>query len=300
MGEPRNPARKQVQYPPLGGETNDAADPFAVIIPVPYERTTTYRKGTALGPAALLVASTQVELYDEEMRLEPIARGVLNHDPVVCHAMPDVLANTLEELCLPHFRAGRLVACLGGEHSISLGPIRAAADVHGPIGILQIDAHPDLRNEYEGTHYGHGCVMRRALDLTAVTRLVSVGLRAVSDEDHDVIVSDDRVKPFYAYEIAARPRNEWIQAVVDELPESVYVTFDLDGLDPSIVPGTGTPEPGGLAWWDALLLLRTVFSERRVVGFDVVELLPEPPSCVSDFAAARLLFKMLAYHEAGR
>jgi len=288
------------QPAPLGGEPNDAAEPFAVVIPVPYEHTTTYRKGTARGPAALLAASTQVELYDEEMRLDPLVRGVLTHESVQCDEPPDVLAGILEELCLPHFHAGRLVATLGGEHSVSLGPIRAAADVHGPIGILQIDAHPDLRNEYEGTHYGHGCVMRRALDLTDVNALVAVGLRAVSEEDHDVITTEDRVKPFYAYELAARSRTKWIEAVLEELPETVYVTFDLDGLDPSVVPGTGTPEPGGLGWWDALALLRTVFSDRKVVGFDVVELLPEPPSCVSDFAAARLVFKMLAYHEAGR
>jgi len=292
MGEP--------QYTPLGGEPNTASDPFAVVVPVPYEATTTYRKGTAGGPAALLAASTQVELYDEEMRLDPLARGVLTHDAVVCDDTPDVLAATLEELCVPHFHKERLVVCLGGEHSISLGPIRAAADVHGPIGILQIDAHPDLRDEYEGTHYGHGCVMRRALDLSTVTALVSVGLRAVSEEDHDVIMRDDRVKPFYAYELDDRPRPKWIQAVMAELPDTVYVTFDLDGLDPSVVPGIGTPEPGGLGWWDALALLQRVFAERRVVGFDVVELLPDPPSCVSDFAAARLVFKMLAYHEAGR
>jgi len=289
-----------LQYPPLGGEPDTTNSPFAVVIPIPYERTTTYRKGTAKGPAALLAASTQVELYDEEMRLAPLARGVATLEPVVCEDMPDVLAGQLEALCLPHYHEGRLVVGLGGEHSVSLGPIRAAADVHGPIGILQIDAHPDLRNEYEGTHYGHGCVMRRVLDLTTVTALVGVGLRAVSEDDHAVITADDRVKPFYAYELAARPRKEWIRAVIEELPDTVYISFDLDGFDPSVVPGTGTPEPGGLGWWDALALLRGVFAERKVVGFDVVELLPEPPSCVSDFAAARLVFKMLAYSEAAR
>jgi len=287
-------------YPPLGGDPQQSGDPFAVIVPVPYEKTTTYRKGTAQGPRALLDASTQVELFDEEMRVEPLHRGVLTLDPVDCEEMPDVLAGELEKLCLPHMQAGRLVGCLGGEHSVSLGPIRAAVRAHGSIGILQVDAHPDLRESYEGTRFGHGCVMRRALDLEGVASLVAVGLRAVSDEDDAVIEGDGRIHAMYAYDLAARARNDWIREAIEALPERVYVTFDLDGFDPSIVPGTGTPEPGGLGWWDALALLRAVFTQRSVVGFDVVELLPEPPSCVSDFAAARLVFKMLAYSEAAR
>ncbi|MEM8886094.1 MAG: agmatinase [Planctomycetota bacterium] len=285
-----------MSLPPLGGEPN-VEDPWAVLVPVPYERTTTYRKGTAQGPAALLEASTQVELYDEEVQLEPLHRGVATTEPLTCDAMPDVLADELESITKPHYAAGRLVGVLGGEHSVSLGSIRACAQEHGPIGILQIDAHPDLRDSYEGTRYGHGCVMRRALDLASVTSLVGVGLRAVSGEDHAVIESDARVHPIYAYEFR---QGGWIERAIAALPEEVYVTFDVDGLDPSIVPGTGTPEPGGLGWWEALALLRAVFTQRRVVGFDVVELLPEPPSCVSDFAAARLVFKMLAYAEATR
>jgi agmatinase len=282
---------------PFGGETCTAPDPYAVIVPVPYEKTTTYRKGTAKGPEALLAASTQVELFDEETRCEPLERGVFTLDPVVCEGTPDILAGELEEVCLPHFQSGRLVACLGGEHSISLGAIRAAARRNEPLGILQIDAHPDLRDSYEGTRFGHGCVMQRALEIESVTSLVGIGWRAVSAEDDAMIRRNDRIHPFYAYALRGR---DWMDDAIEKLPENVYVTFDVDGLDPSVVPGTGTPEPGGLGWWDALALLRRVFEERSVVGFDVVELLPEPPSCVSDFAAARLVFKMLAYHEAAR
>jgi len=280
---------------PFGGEACPHDDPYAVIVPVPYEKTTTYREGTAKGPDALLDASAQVELFDEEVRVAPLGRGVRTVEPVACGGMPDELADVLEGMCREHLDAGRLVGCLGGEHSISLGPIRAAASEE--LGILQIDAHPDLRESYEGTRYGHGCVMKRALDLDAVIRLVPVGLRAVSDEDDDVIETDGRVRPFYAHQLAGR---DWIEPAVAALPERVYVTFDVDGLDPSVVPGTGTPEPGGLSWWPTMALLKKVFAERTVVGFDVVELLPEPPSCVSDFAAARLVMKMLAYFEAGR
>jgi agmatinase len=273
------------------GEPNTAPDDARfVLLPVPYEKTTTYNKGTANGPAALLAASTQVELFDEEMRREPLTAGVHLAAPVTVDGMPDALADALEPVVAGHLEAKRVVACLGGEHSISLGPIRAAARKFPGLGVLQIDAHPDLRDEYEGTRYGHGCVMRRVYDLPGVGRLVQVGLRAVSDEDDSIRVAEPtRVRWFPAHQ----PLD--IDAVVKALPARVYVSFDLDGLDPSVVPGTGTPEPGGLQWWEALRLLRAVFEQRSVVGFDIVELLPQPPSIVSDFAAAKLLFKMLAY-----
>ena len=275
---------------PFGGIENGDAARFA-ILPVPYEQTTTYRKGTANGPAALLEASTQVETFDDETRQNPWeSAGITTLPPVSTEAMPDRLADLLEAVVGDQLDAGRIPACLGGEHSISLGPIRAAASRHRGIGILQVDAHPDLRDEYEGTRYGHGCVMRRVLDGDNIGRLVQVGLRAVSDEDSAVMRSDERVRAFHAHEIHGS--RGWIQSVIQQLPDNVYVSFDLDGLDPSVIPGTGTPEPGGLLWWDALALLRAVTQERRVVGFDVVELIPEP---VSNFAAAKLVFKMLAY-----
>jgi agmatinase len=271
-----------------------------VIVPVPYERTTTFRKGTADGPDAILAASAQVELFDEETQTTPCAAGVETLGPVTTGAMPDALAPILEETVAPHLRAGRVVGCLGGEHSISLGPIGAAAREHPGLGVLQVDAHPDLRDSYEGTRYGHGCVMRRVLESTGVARIVQVGLRAVSAEDAEVIRDDDRVFAFYAHDLLRRPSSEWVAEVLDLLPPKVYVSFDLDGLDPSVVPGTGTPEPGGLPWWDAMALLRAVAECRRVVAFDVVELIPEPPSHVSEFAAAHLVFKLLAYLEGSR
>jgi len=272
----------------FGGIAGDASSRF-VIVPVPYEKTTTYRKGTAGGPAALLLASTQVETFCEETRVDPWeARGIETAEPVAVDAMPDLLARELEGVVGAILDRGRVPGCLGGEHSISLGPIRAAANRHAGLGILQVDAHPDLRDEYEGTRFGHGCVMRRVLDEPAIGALVQVGLRAVSDEDDAVIARDDRVHPFYA----CAWNRERIGQALEALPSDVYISFDLDGLDPSVIPGTGTPEPGGLSWWDALALLRTVAEKRNVVAFDVVELLPEP---VSSFAAAKLVFKLLAY-----
>jgi len=277
---------------PFLGEPCGADQAETVLIPVPYEATTTYGKGTAGGPAALLEASTQVELFDVETRALPHARGIHTAPPVLCdRAMPDALADRLQETAGMHMDAGRLVGCLGGEHSISLGPIRAAADRNPGLGILQVDAHPDLRDEYEGTRYGHGCVMRRVLEHDGVGALVAVGLRAVSDEEFAIIGQDRRIHPFYAFRLQDRG-GEWIQQVVDRLPNNVYISFDLDGLDPSLLPGTGTPEPGGLFWWETMALLGAVAKNRRVVGFDVVELIPE---AVSSFIAAKLVFKLLAY-----
>lgn len=265
-----------------------------VLVPVPYEKTTTYHKGTAAGPAALLDASLQVELFDEETGTEPLRAGLAVLDPVQSDAMPDALALRLHDVVAPHLQAKRVVGCLGGEHSLSLGPVRAAAGQYPGLGVLQIDAHPDLRDEYEGTRFGHGCVMRRVLELPVVARLVQVGLRAVSEEDAEVLRTEPRVRPFYAHALHDAGRA-WIEEVVTACPEKVYLSFDLDGLDPSVIPGTGTPEPGGLGWWDALALLKAVIEQREVVAFDIVELSPTPASTVSEFAAAKLLFKILAY-----
>jgi agmatinase len=248
-----------------------------VLVPVPYEKTTTYNRGTAAGPAALLQASLQVELFDEETRTEPLRAGLALLDAVQTDAMPDALADRLIEVVAPHLQASRVVGCLGGEHSLSLGPIRAAAGQYPGLGVLQIDAHPDLRDEYEGTRYGHGCVMRRVLE----------------SSDDEVLRTEPRVRPFYAH--ALQSNREWIDEVVAACPEKVYLSFDLDGLDPSVIPGTGTPEPGGLGWWETLALLKAVIQEREVVAFDIVELCPTPASTVSEFAAAKLLFKILAY-----
>jgi agmatinase len=290
-----------VSWEPFGGSEVPPCDlerAAFVLLPVPYDKTTTYRKGTAEGPRAILKASSQVELFDEECHLDPTERGVFTAEPLTTDAMPDVLAEQLETEVRRLLDRGKIVGCLGGEHSISLGPIRAAARAHPGLGLLQIDAHPDLRDEYEGTRFGHGCVMRRALETQEVACLVGVGWRSVSEEDH-IAMGEQRIHGHFAHDLWRRSPREWIEEVLAPLPERVYVTLDVDGLDPSIVPGTGTPEPGGLAWWDTMALLKAVCARRTVVAFDVVEVLPEPPSCVSEFAAARIVLKMLAYLAAG-
>jgi len=283
--------------PPFGGpeaRPAGAKEARVHLVPVPYEKTTTYGKGTARGPSAILRASTQVELYDEETDRPLDQLSIHTAKPVTHKGMPDALARKLEPVVAKALVAGKIVGCLGGEHSISLGALRAAAKAHPGLGILQIDAHPDLRDSYEGTRFGHGCVMRRALDAPEVGRLVQVGLRAVSPEDREAM-RDPRVYAFPAFALRGKPVEEWAEAVVAQLPETVYLSFDVDGLDPSVVPGTGTPEPGGLGWWETMALLRRVCERRKVVAFDVVELLPDARSPVSDFAAARLVMKILSY-----
>ena len=232
-----------MSWEPFGGSEVPPCDlerAAFVLLPVPYDKTTTYRKGTAEGPRAILKASSQVELFDEECHLDPTERGVFTAEPLTTDAMPDVLAEQLETEVRRLLDRGKIVGCLGGEHSISLGPIRAAARAHPGLGLLQIDAHPDLRDEYEGTRFGHGCVMRRALETQEVACLVGVGWRSVSEEDH-IAMGEQRIHGHFAHDLWRRSPREWIEEVLAPLPERVYVTLDVDGLDPSIVPGTGTP-----------------------------------------------------------
>jgi len=185
------------EWPPFGGDDlpKSGDDARFVILPVPYDKTASYRKGTADGPRAILKASHQIELFDEELGFDPLRDGVQTCAGITTDEMPDGLADLLEPRVRALLKSERVPICLGGEHSLSLGPIRAAASAFPGLGVLQLDAHPDLRDEYEGTRFGHGCVMRRVLDLPQVARLTGVGLRAVSDEDVEAM-GDERVRPW--------------------------------------------------------------------------------------------------------
>lgn len=262
-----------------------------VVLPIPYEATTSWGAGTRDGPEAMLRASRYVELYDEELDFEPADVGV-------CTLPAIRLSKAGPERALPELRAlysdlleaagDRLVIGLGGEHSISAAPAAAWGDrLEAGLSILQFDAHSDLRAEYHGTPWNHACVMRRALE--HVERVVAVGIRAVTREERDVM-RESPVTTIYAYEMR---RAGWVERAVEALSPDVYITFDVDFFDPALVPATGTPEPGGGGWWDALDLLAAVFRERRVVGADVVELAPRRGQEASDFVAAKLAYKMI-------
>lgn len=273
---------------PFAGYENCAV----AIWPLPYERTVSYGTGTAGGPAAILAASTHVELYDEELASEPFRVGVATL-PAFTPAAADLGAASeqIRDAARPHFAAGKVLLTLGGEHGLTTGPVRAALDVHGDIGVVQFDAHADLRDTFEGTPWSHACVMRR-LHEDGVPAL-GVGIRALSAEEGELI-RDRQLPIVWGYELDdLEPRR--FRKLLDTLPESVYVTFDVDYFDPALVPATGTPEPGGGRWWPTLRLLREVFRRKRVVGLDVVELAPIPGQPASDFLTARLVYKLIAY-----
>lgn len=266
-----------------------------VVIPVPYDATTSYGSGTRFGPSAIIDASTQVELYDIEK-----GRNTCEDVPVhtidelaVDKGSPEKTINNVKKAVSLVVKAGKKPVVLGGEHSITAG---AVAGLGGKdFSVLQIDAHADLRDSYEGTKYSHACAMRRVREITKST--VQVGVRSMCDEEAEYI-EKERPAIFFADDLIRNRRNEGLAAadlssIVSQLKEKVYVTVDIDGFDPSIVPGTGTPEPGGLLWNDVVSLMRKVGQEKEVVGFDIVEVMPAPPLRTSEFLAARLTYKMM-------
>jgi agmatinase len=265
----------------------------AVIFPVPLERTTTYETGTRNGPAAILKASQNMELYDEELEIEA-------YKEVGIHTLPpiDTMDGTLDEVLAEIFTAqcallddDKLTVALGGEHSITPPLVTAVGKKFQNLSVLQIDAHADLREEYQGNPSSHACAMRRVLE---VCPAVQVGIRSLSVEEAQAIPHLN-TKIYWAKDITRLPLKSWVARVLEDLNPNVYLTIDLDGFDPSIMPATGTPEPGGLDWYQVTALLRAVASHKKIVGIDVVELLPQPGDHASDFLAAKLVYKCLGY-----
>lgn len=285
--------------PPFLGP--DVAAPVAtarvVILPIPFEATTTYRQGCKYGPAAILDASQQVEYYDEELDREVWEVGIHTHGaiadsrtaPITSEAMLQATQETVAALAT----AGKFVIALGGEHSITAGIVNGyrQAFPDDAFTVVQVDAHGDLRHEYEGSIHNHACVMRRIVDMGLPT--VQVGIRSICKEEADLI----RTKPLTvirAREIATDPA--WMTRAWAAIPtDRVFLTIDLDGLDPTILPGVGTPEPGGLNWYSLLQFLTGIFQRHTVIGADVMELAPIPDSVVSEFTAAKLVYKLVGY-----
>jgi agmatinase len=268
----------------------DPARARVAIVPVPYDATSTWLKGAARGPEAILEASTHLELFDIDTASEPYRLGILTDPPVSEDSSPEAMVQAVEERVVAHFRAERFPVVLGGEHSVAVGAMRAAAAHHGPLSILQLDAHADLREEYEGSRYNHACVMARARELAPV---VQVGIRSMDAAEAGGL---DPRRMFYAERLQGR--RGWEREVVRRLSGKVYLTVDLDVLDPSLMPSTGTPEPGGLGWYEVLALASRLCRQRELVGFDVVELAPSA-NRAPDFLAAKLVYKLLAYRFSG-
>ena len=291
---------EEANFPNFGGVATRAdGDPGradVVIVQAPYEGSVSYGLGTAGGPAALLEASRQVETRDEEtgVGLEDLSYALGATVVPKPGERPREYSEGVEIAVGRVAAAGRLPFLLGGEHSVTIGAARAVRRHFPRAHVLSIDAHADLRETYDGDDHAHACVMRR---LHADGPVTIVGVRSYS-HDEATYARDARDLTLLP---ARRVTRDGVTAgeIVGSLGPEVYLTVDVDGLDPSIVPGTGTPEPGGLGWWDVLELLRELFAKRRVVGMDIVELAPIPGTHVSEFAVARLAAKMLSYHALG-
>lgn len=276
--------------PPL----NDYATARYAVLPVPFEQTVSYRRGTADGPGAIIEASQQVELLDEELRIEFASPGVATLPAVQACEDPAAMMDRIYQAARGAMADEKWLLTLGGEHSLTAPCVRAATDRLGPLAVLQIDAHADLRDRYDGTPYSHAAVMRRVLEIDGVEALAQVGIRSFSPEE--LADCPDRLDAAVTPRLI-REEPDWMDHVLDRLPANlpVYVTIDIDGLDPSIAPGTGTPEPDGLTWLQATDLLRTVCTKRTVVGADVVEVRPLGDHHVTEFLAARLACKLIAW-----
>ncbi|MCX2719198.1 agmatinase [Lentiprolixibacter aurantiacus] len=258
-----------------------------VLIPVPYDGTSTWGKGADKGPEAFLQAAENMELYDIETDSEVYQEGIHLLPPLEVPRDPEKMVLQVHDVVKTQIKKKKFVTLIGGEHSISIGAIRAFNECFDNLSILQLDAHTDLRKTYNGSPFNHACALYEANENG---HLIQVGIRSM-DKSETGIMNEENT--FFAHKMA--DDDYWMDNAIDLLKENVYITLDLDVFDPSIMPATGTPEPGGLLWYETLEFLRNVFSEKNVVGFDIVELCPDVHHKASDFLAAKLYYKMLSY-----
>ncbi len=288
----------------IGVETQTSyAEAKAVILPIPYEKTTTYRKGCQYGPGAILEASDQLEAYDIELEREVcLETGIFTHQAIASTlSNPDLTPEEMLEITTKTvcqlIAAGKFVIALGGEHSITAGVVKAYQQMLSePFTVIQIDAHGDLRHSYEGSIYNHACVMRRVIDLGLPT--LPVGIRSICREEAELI-KEQQIPVMWAKDIYAN--SNWLATALEKIKtERVFITIDLDGLDGNVIPGVGTPQPGGLNWYELTNFLTAVFNRHQVIGCDVMELAPISDSVVSEFTAAKLVYKLVGYKSYGR
>lgn len=264
-----------------------------VVIQVPYEKTVTYLTGTVSGPDAILDASKKMELFDEELNQETYRIGIHTTPPLsVAELPPEQMIEKVYAATLDVLKAGKFPVILGGEHSLSIGAAKAFKEVYPNVSVLQLDAHYDMRDEYYGSKFNHGCTARR---ISEICPIVQTGTRSLSKEEKDFLGSqtNGKIKTINVYDILDTPL--WKDVITNSLSENVYVTIDLDAFDPSLMPAVGTPEPGGIGWYETLDLLREVAKDRKIVGFDVTELCPIKGQVGPDFLAAKLIYRLLGY-----
>lgn len=275
-------------------EETDYQKASVVVVPVPFEKTTSYMRGTGSGPAAMIEASHQVEFYDAELEQEsyrPTLHTVAPLKVGECDAKKalELIEKSVGKILDDH----KFPLMLGGEHTITAGAVAACAKRFPNLSILQIDAHADLRDSYEGNPFSHASAMRRSLEYAK--KLVGVGIRSICVEEVEFARQRKGIALFYDHQ--RRAEKNWVAKAIDGLTDTVYLTIDIDGFDPQLVPATGTPEPGGLSWYEGLDLIRTLFQKKKVVAADVVELLPLPGAHASSFVAAKLAYKVIGYRK---
>lgn len=270
----------------LPNNDTDYARASTIILPIPFDKTSTWLKGADKGPAAIIEASAYLELYDIETDSEVFKKGIFTAKPIRS-ASTSVLIKKTDSAVSSYLKDNKLVVTLGGEHSVSIGVIKSYAKHYKDLSILHLDAHADSRDSYQGTRYNHACVIARVREFTR--NIVSVGIRSMDVSERSGV---DNKRIFLAHKI--HDSDKWINNTVRLLTDSVYITIDLDVFDPGIMPSTGTPEPGGLGWYQVMKLLYSVSKSKRIVGFDVVELCPSN-SKAPDFLAAKLIYTLLSY-----
>jgi len=258
-----------------------------VILPVPFERSTTYLKGTAGGPEAILRASHEIELFDEQLKQETFLIGIHTLPFMAAKSHPEAFLTQVESEVVSHLSNNKIVAVLGGEHTITLGALKAIKKFFPNISVLQIDAHADLRDSYQNDPYNHACVMKRVLGHAPVYQ---IGIRSLSTDEY-LLIERGKVFTLFAHEISP----ETLAAFLAKLPEDIYLTIDMDAFDPAAVPGVGNPEPGGLDWKMANQMLGMISARSRIRGFDIVELRPIAGEARSEVTAARLLYRLVGY-----
>lgn len=257
-----------------------------VILPIPFDKTSTWQKGADKGPAAIIEASAYLELYDIETDSEVFKKGIFTAEPIHSESSSALIKKT-DAAVSKYLKDNKFVVSLGGEHSVSIGIIKSYAKRHNDLSILHLDAHADSRSSYEESPYNHACVIARAREFT--NNIVSVGIRSMDASERPGM---DKKRMFFAQDIY--DSYEWIDKAVSLLTDCVYITIDLDVFDPGIMPSTGTPEPGGLGWYQVIKFLNAVSKSKQIVGFDVVELCPSD-SKAPDFLAAKLIYTFLSY-----
>jgi len=280
-----------IHYADLPEEYSDRDQSDIIIVQIPFDGTSTWIKGADRGPQALLEASANMELYDIETGTEVYRNGIHTDEPVPVSNSPEAMVNKVMKRIRAWLNRDKFVVTIGGEHSMTIGSVQAHLEKYPNLSVIQLDAHTDLRQEYEGSPYNHACTMARIKELCPVTQ---VGIRSM-DKEEIKYIDYDRV--FLAEKIIKD--DKWIWKVIQTLNEQVYLTVDLDVFDPSVMPSTGTPEPGGLDWYTILDLIREVIKEKQLVGFDIMELCPNNNNKTPDFLAAKLLYKILSYRFAG-